>query len=203
MHSSYTHTLLALPSHSHSSRAPVTLLSFPPRARAPRVLLLCVRAPLVISRARVTLTLLSRSSVLVLPSCSFLARASLVLLSCSYSYCDRTPSYCVYAPPTLLILMRLSCCAPVVLTHLSCSSHTTSALRFSLWLHVVVCVRGGGTHGYDVWGGDRSGVPLGFFLQYGVSGDISPRQGKIETLPTPTDSDSEDLLIIIICELTN
>ena len=103
------------------------------------VLLFCARAPLVISRARVTLTLLSRSSVLVLPSCSSLARASLVLLSCWYSYCDRTPSYCAYAPPTLLILLRLSCCVPVVLTHLSCSSHTTSALRLSLWVCVCVC----------------------------------------------------------------
>ena len=118
-----------------SSRAPVTFLSCSPLALISRSS--CTPLTLTLPHASVTLTLLSRSSVLVLPSCSSLARASLVLLSCWYSYCDRTPSYCAYAPPTLLILLRLSCCVPVVLTHLSCSSHTTSALRLSLW--VCVC----------------------------------------------------------------
>lgn len=39
-----------------------------------------------------------------------------------------------------------------------------------------LCVRGRGRHGYEVdgcGGGDRGGVPLGFFLQYGVSGRVS------------------------------
>ena len=30
-----------------------------------------------------------------------------------------------------------------------------------------------------MWGGDRGGVPLGFFLQYGISGNISPPEEKI------------------------
>ena len=38
------------------------------------------------------------------------------------------------------------------------------------------CVRGGGDTGtrLGVQGGDRGGVPLGFFRKCGVSGDISP-----------------------------